>query len=76
MSVHDDVKRCVVPNRFGVPCIKGGVPGGGGGAVNEYLVIEGDGSVAGLADSELFHVDALYRIAEALTVDGGAAIHI
>ena len=55
------------PNAFGVPCVRGGAPGGGGGAVNEYLVIEGDGTVAGLADTELFHADALFRIADALS---------
>jgi acetylornithine deacetylase/succinyl-diaminopimelate desuccinylase-like protein len=54
----------VVPNAFGVPCIRGGViGGGGGGATNEYLVIDGDGKVAGLADTEKFHVDLLYAYA-------------
>ena len=56
----------VVPNRFDVPCVRGGAPGGGGGAVNEYLVIEGNEHVAGLADVEKFHVDALINVAEAL----------
>jgi acetylornithine deacetylase/succinyl-diaminopimelate desuccinylase-like protein len=53
----------VVPNRFGVPCIRGGAIGGGGGSVDEYLVIEGDGKVAGLADTEKYHVDLLYAFA-------------
>ncbi len=54
----------VVPNALGVPCIRGAAIGGGnGGAVDEYLVIEGDGKVAGLADAEKFHVDLLYDYA-------------
>jgi hypothetical protein len=54
----------VVPNEFNVPCIRGAaIGGGGGGATNEYLVIDGDGSIAGLADTEKFHVDALYAYA-------------
>jgi len=57
----------VVPNAFGVPCIRGGAVGGGGGGVtDEYLVIEGDGKVAGLADAEKYHVDLLYNVAAAL----------
>lgn len=56
----------VVPNAFHVPCVRGGVVGGGGGAVNEYFVIEGDGNVAGLAEVEKHHVDLLYAVAEAL----------
>lgn len=55
----------VVPNRFGVPCIRGAAVGGGGGSVDEYLVIEGDGHVAGLADTEKYHVDLLYAFARA-----------
>jgi len=54
----------VVPNAFGVPCIRGGVIGGGGrGNVDEYMVIEGDGKVAGLADVEKYLVDLLYNYA-------------
>ncbi len=54
----------VVPNEFNVPCIRGAaIGGGGGGATNEYLVIDGDGTLAGLADTEKFHVDALYAYA-------------
>jgi acetylornithine deacetylase/succinyl-diaminopimelate desuccinylase-like protein len=57
----------VVPNRFKVPCIRGGAIGGGGGGVkDEYLVIEGDGKVAGLAEAEKYHVDLLYSVAQAL----------
>lgn len=54
----------VVPNAFGVPCVRGGVPGGGGrGNVDEYMVIEGDGKVAGLADIEKYLVDLIYEVA-------------
>lgn len=56
----------VVPNAFDVPCIRGGVPGFGTGGDDEYLVIEGDDKVAGLATVEKVHVDLLYRVAAAL----------
>lgn len=57
----------VVPNAFNVPCVRGGAIGGGGGGVtDEYLVIEGDGKVAGLAEAEKYHVDLLYNVAKAL----------
>jgi acetylornithine deacetylase/succinyl-diaminopimelate desuccinylase-like protein len=57
----------VVPNTFGVPCVRGGaIGGGGGGVVNEYMVIEGDGKVAGLAEAEKYHVDLLFNVAAAL----------
>ena len=56
----------VVPNAFDVPCIRGGVPGSGTGGDDEYLVIEGNDKVAGLATAEKVHVDLLYRVAEAL----------
>ncbi len=57
----------VVPNKFGVPCIRGSVIGGGSGrAVDEYLVIEGDGKMAGLADAEKFMVDLLFNYAKAI----------
>jgi acetylornithine deacetylase/succinyl-diaminopimelate desuccinylase-like protein len=56
-----------VPNAFGVPCIRGGVIGGGsGGATDEYLVIESGGKIAGLADAEKQHVDLLFNVARAL----------
>jgi acetylornithine deacetylase/succinyl-diaminopimelate desuccinylase-like protein len=55
-----------VPNAFGVPCIRGGVIGGGGrGNIDEYMVIEGDGKVAGLADVEKYVVDLVYNFAGA-----------
>ena len=55
-----------VPNAFGVPCIRGSAVGGGGrGNVNEYMVIEGDGKVAGLADLEKYLVDLVYNFAGA-----------
>jgi len=58
----------VVPNAFNVPCVRGGaIGGGGGGATDEYLVIEGDGKVAGLAEAEKYHVDLLYNVAAALS---------
>jgi acetylornithine deacetylase/succinyl-diaminopimelate desuccinylase-like protein len=54
-----------VPNVFGVPCVRGGVIGGGNrGAVDEYMVIEGDGKVAGLADVEKYLVDLLFGFAQ------------
>ena len=57
-----------VPNAFGVPCVRAGVIGGGAGrAVDEYMVIEGDGKIAGLADAEKFMVDMLYNYARAIT---------
>ena len=56
-----------VPRAFGVPMVRGGAIGGGGGVGDEYLVSEGDGRVAGLADEEKFHVDLLDRLARALT---------
>jgi acetylornithine deacetylase/succinyl-diaminopimelate desuccinylase-like protein len=55
-----------VPRALGVPLVRGGAIGGGGGAVDEYLVVEGDGRVAGLADAEKFHVDLLDRLARVL----------
>jgi len=56
-----------VPKAFGVPCVRGGVVGGGSGnATDEYMVIEGDGIVAGLADAEKFMVDMLFNYAAAL----------
>ena len=55
-----------VPNACGVPMVRGGAIGGGGGVVDEYLVIDGDGRVAGLGDAEKFHVDLLDRLARDL----------
>ena len=54
----------VVPNVYQVPCVRGGVIGGGGrGNVDEYMVIEGDGKVAGLAEAEKYLVDLVYAVA-------------
>jgi acetylornithine deacetylase/succinyl-diaminopimelate desuccinylase-like protein len=59
-----------VPNAFGVPCLRGGVIGGGAAsATDEYLVIEGNGKIAGLADAEKFHVDLLDAVVDALEHD-------
>ena len=53
-----------MPNAFGVPCLRGGAPGGGsGGAIDESLVIESGTRLAGLAESEKFHVDLLDAVA-------------
>lgn len=54
-----------VPNTFGVPCVRGGVIGGGRGNIDEYMVIESDGKVAGLADMEKYMVDLLYNYVQA-----------
>jgi acetylornithine deacetylase/succinyl-diaminopimelate desuccinylase-like protein len=63
-----------VPNAGGGPMVRGGAIGGGAaGLVDEYLVIEGDGRVAGLAEAEKFHVDLLDRLARALTSGAGPA---
>jgi acetylornithine deacetylase/succinyl-diaminopimelate desuccinylase-like protein len=59
-----------VPNAFGVPCLRGGVIGGGsGGPIDEYLVIESGTKLAGLADTEKFHVDLLETFARTVGVD-------
>jgi acetylornithine deacetylase/succinyl-diaminopimelate desuccinylase-like protein len=51
----------VVPNAFKVPCLRGATIGGGNFApVNEFMVIEGDGKVAGLAEVEKYLVDLLF----------------
>jgi acetylornithine deacetylase/succinyl-diaminopimelate desuccinylase-like protein len=57
----------VIPNQFKVPCVRGGAIGGGSGrAVDEYMVIEGDGKLAGLAETEKFYVDLLYNLVETM----------
>jgi acetylornithine deacetylase/succinyl-diaminopimelate desuccinylase-like protein len=57
----------VVPNALGVPCVRGGVIGGGAARpIDEYMVIEGDGTIAGLAEAEKFMVDQLFAVAAAL----------
>jgi acetylornithine deacetylase/succinyl-diaminopimelate desuccinylase-like protein len=59
-----------VPNAFGVPCLRGGVPGGGSaGAIDEYLIIESGNQIAGLADAEKFHVDLLFNYARSAGVE-------
>jgi acetylornithine deacetylase/succinyl-diaminopimelate desuccinylase-like protein len=59
-----------VPNAVGVPCLRGGVVGGGsGGATDEYLIIESGSSIAGLADAEKHHVDLLFNYARSVGVD-------
>lgn len=60
----------VVPNAFGVPCVRGGVIGGGSRGNVEYMVIEGDGKVAGLADVEKYLVDLLYNYAQRVGSEG------
>ena len=57
----------VIPNKFNVPCVRGGAIGGGAGRpVDEYYVIEGDGKLAGMAEAEKYLVDLLYNLAETL----------
>ena len=54
----------VVPNVCHVPCVRGGVIGGGGrGNADEFMIIEGDGKVAGLAEAEKYLVDLIYAVA-------------
>jgi acetylornithine deacetylase/succinyl-diaminopimelate desuccinylase-like protein len=54
-----------VPNAFGVPCLRGGTIGGGGrGNADEYMIIEGDDKVAGLADVEKYLVDLVYAFCQ------------
>jgi len=60
-----------VPNAIGVPCLRGGVIGGGnGGVTDEYLVIDSGNEIAGLADAEKFHVDLLYNYARSVDATG------
>jgi acetylornithine deacetylase/succinyl-diaminopimelate desuccinylase-like protein len=57
----------VIPNMFNVPCVRGGAIGGGSGRpVDEYMVIEGDGKLAGLAETEKYFVDLLYNLVETM----------
>jgi acetylornithine deacetylase/succinyl-diaminopimelate desuccinylase-like protein len=56
-----------VPNALGLPCIRGGIVGGGAAGTDEYLVIEGNGTVAGLAETEKHHVDLLFNAVAALS---------
>jgi hypothetical protein len=53
-----------VPNAFDVPCIRGGVIGGGSRAsAAEFMVIDGEGPIAGLAEVEKYIVDLVDRFA-------------
>jgi hypothetical protein len=51
---------------LGIPSLQGGSPGHGGriATSDEFLVIEGDGKVGGLAEIERFYVDLMYAFAE------------
>jgi hypothetical protein len=63
-----------VPNALGVPCVRGGVIGGGGRSpIDEYMIIEGDDKMAGLAETEKYLVDLIYAVAEAVAAQKGAA---
>ena len=58
----------VVPNVCQVPCVRGGVIGGGGGGnTDEYMIIEGDGKVAGLAEAEKYLVDLIDNVASSVS---------
>jgi acetylornithine deacetylase/succinyl-diaminopimelate desuccinylase-like protein len=54
-----------VPKTLGIPALRGAGPGYGDNMAtsNEFYVIEGDGTVASLADTEKFYVDLLYNYA-------------
>ncbi|MDR3474286.1 MAG: M20/M25/M40 family metallo-hydrolase [Devosia sp.] len=51
---------------LGIPSLQGGSPGHGAriATSDEFLVIEGDGKVGGLAEIERFYVDLMYQFAE------------
>jgi acetylornithine deacetylase/succinyl-diaminopimelate desuccinylase-like protein len=51
---------------FGIPSLQGGSPGHGArmATSDEFLVIEGKGGVAGLAEIERYYVDLLYAFAD------------
>lgn len=56
-----------VPRALGVPAINGGGLGHGargGGAADEYFVLESDSGVAGLLEAERFCVDLVFKFAE------------
>src|SRR6185295_15408938 len=54
-----------VPKMLGIAALRGPGPGFGDRAAtsNEYYVVEGDGNVAGLANTENFYVDLLFNYA-------------
>lgn len=56
-----------VPRAFGIPCVRGAIPGGGRLGVDEYLVIDGDERIVGLAETERCHVEVLAAVAAALS---------
>lgn len=57
----------VIPNQFNVPCVRGGMIGGGAGRlVDEYYVIEGDGILAGMVEAEKYMVDLIFNLASTL----------
>ena len=63
-----------VPNALNVPCVRGGVIGGGGRSpIDEYIIIEGDEKMAGLAEMEKYLVDLIYAVAEAVAVQKAAS---
>jgi acetylornithine deacetylase/succinyl-diaminopimelate desuccinylase-like protein len=55
-----------VPKVLGIPALRNSGLGYGDRAAtsNEYYVVEGDGNVPGLAETERFYVDLLYNYAE------------
>ena len=62
-----------VPRRLGVPALNGSALGygaNGGGAANEFFVIDGEGKVAGLVEAEAYMVDLLQNVGARLTARG------
>jgi acetylornithine deacetylase/succinyl-diaminopimelate desuccinylase-like protein len=58
-----------VPHQLGVPSLTGcslGFGANGGGAANEYLVIESDGRTAGLVEAQHYMCDLLFTAASRL----------
>ena len=57
---------------FDIPSLQGGSPGHGGrmATSDEFLVIEGNGTVAGLAEIERYYVDLVYGFAESVAETG------
>jgi acetylornithine deacetylase/succinyl-diaminopimelate desuccinylase-like protein len=64
-----------VPNSLNVPCVRGGAIGGGGRSpIDEYMIIEGDAKMAGLADQEKYLVDLIYAVTEAVAAKKAADV--
>jgi acetylornithine deacetylase/succinyl-diaminopimelate desuccinylase-like protein len=64
-----------VPRRLGVPALSGcalGYAANGGGGADEYIVVESDGSVAGMLEAETYLVDLVMAVAGALRADRAA----